>query len=111
MWCALLLDIASADSAGNGLLTPMYGVELVRLRMRTNENGNLTSLASDWSAASHRRRHKSAWRPFKMCEGMLFYTATNGDVLNAQQRVVGDSTNWEAQPALSSAPASGSMPR
>src|SRR5271154_3280231 len=36
----------------------------------------------------------------------LFYIATNGEVLNAQQRVAGDSTSWEIQPALSSTPAS-----
>lgn len=36
----------------------------------------------------------------------LFYIATNGDMLNAEQRVAGDSTSWEVQPAFSSAPAS-----
>jgi hypothetical protein len=36
----------------------------------------------------------------------LFYIATNGEVLNTQQRVAGDSTSWEVQPALSTTPAS-----
>jgi hypothetical protein len=36
----------------------------------------------------------------------LFYIATNEEVLNAQQRAAGDSTSWEVQPALSSAPVS-----
>src|SRR6202142_2452151 len=36
----------------------------------------------------------------------LFYIATNGEVLNAQQRIAGDSITWEVQPALSTTPAS-----
>ena len=32
----------------------------------------------------------------------LFYIATNEEVLNVRQRVAGDSTTWEVQPALSS---------
>jgi hypothetical protein len=34
----------------------------------------------------------------------LFYIASNDQMLNAQQRIAGDSTSWEVQPALSAAP-------
>ena len=34
----------------------------------------------------------------------LFYISTDKELLNARQRVAGDSTSWEVQPALSSSP-------
>jgi hypothetical protein len=35
----------------------------------------------------------------------LSYIATDGELLNAEQRFAGDSTSWEFQPALSTTPA------